>query len=101
MSTVERTRPKTMLPPLVAASTSTSPHSTSATRRCRRRRGPSSSRGVVYMPSPMRLDHGKESRFVAGWLDRYEGYTPGVGGADGATVKLDPGRAAAGPLPAD
>ncbi len=24
--------------------------------------------GVVYMPSPMRLDHGKPSRFVAGWL---------------------------------
>jgi Uma2 family endonuclease len=46
--------------------------------------------GFVYMPSPMRLDHGKESRFISGWLDRYERFTPGVEGADGATVKLDP-----------
>ncbi len=45
--------------------------------------------GIVYMPSPMRRDHGRESRFVAGWLDRYERFTPGVEGADGATVKLD------------
>ena len=43
MSTAERTRPKRTLPPLVAGSTSTSPRSTSAMRRCRRRRGPSSS----------------------------------------------------------
>jgi Uma2 family endonuclease len=46
--------------------------------------------GVVYMPSPMRLDHGRESYFVAGWFDRYQRFTPGVEGTDGATVKLDP-----------
>jgi Uma2 family endonuclease len=45
--------------------------------------------GVVYMPSPMSADHGRESRFVSGWLDRYQEFTPGVDGADGATVKLD------------
>jgi Uma2 family endonuclease len=45
--------------------------------------------GIVYMPSPMRRDHGKESRFVSGWLDRYERFTPGIEGADGATVKLN------------
>jgi Uma2 family endonuclease len=45
--------------------------------------------GVVYMPSPMRRGHGKESRFVSGWMDRYERFTPGVEGADAATLKLD------------
>ena len=45
--------------------------------------------GVVYMPSPMRRDHGKLSRMVSGWLDRYERFTPGVEGGDGATLKLD------------
>jgi Uma2 family endonuclease len=45
--------------------------------------------GIVYMPSPMRGDHGRESRLVSGWLDRYEERTPGIEGADGATVKLD------------
>ncbi len=45
--------------------------------------------GVVYMPSPMRGDHGMEGRIVAGWLFYYQLKTPGVKGADGATVKLD------------
>jgi hypothetical protein len=44
--------------------------------------------GVVYMPSPMRFDHGSWTRMVSGWLDRYERFTPGIQGADGATVKL-------------
>ncbi len=89
MSIAERTRPKTKLPPLVHGE-----HLDQPTFHERYEAMPPETRaelveGVVYMPSPMRLDHGKESRFVAGWLDRYEGYTPGVGGADGATVKLD------------
>ncbi len=41
------------------------------------------------MPSPMRRDHGMEGRIVAGWLFYYQLKTPGVKGADGATVKLD------------
>jgi len=45
--------------------------------------------GVVYMPSPMRRDHGTEGRIGAGWLFYYQLKTPGVKGADGATVKLD------------
>jgi Uma2 family endonuclease len=45
--------------------------------------------GVVYMPSPMRTDHGKTSYLVAGWLCHYQLHTSGVEGADGATVKLD------------
>jgi Uma2 family endonuclease len=46
--------------------------------------------GVVYMPSPMRLDHGGTSRIVSGWLFYYQLHTSGVEGADAATVKLDP-----------
>jgi len=45
--------------------------------------------GVVYMPSPMRRDHGTTGRIVAGWLFHYQLKTPGIKGADGATVKLD------------
>ena len=45
--------------------------------------------GVVYMPSPMRHDHGQESRVVTGWLDNYQRLTPGVDGGDGSTLKLD------------
>jgi Uma2 family endonuclease len=45
--------------------------------------------GVVRMPSPMRVDHGRTSRLIAGWLLHYQLATPGVDGADGASVKLD------------
>jgi Uma2 family endonuclease len=38
----------------------------------------------------VRRDHGSWSRIVAGWLDRYERFTPGVEGCDGSTVKLFP-----------
>ncbi len=47
--------------------------------------------GIVYMPSPMSGDHGRESHLVGGWLFYYQLHTPGVEGADHATVKLDPG----------
>src|SRR3954466_2151608 len=45
--------------------------------------------GVVYMPSPLRTDHGKPSFDVAGWLFTYKFRTPNVEGAENATVKLD------------
>jgi Uma2 family endonuclease len=45
--------------------------------------------GIVYMPSPMRLDHGGTSRTVSGWLFYYQLHTSGIQGADAATVKLD------------
>lgn len=44
--------------------------------------------GVVYMPSPMLRRHGVYSRKLSGWLDRYEAATPGVEGADNATIIL-------------
>jgi Uma2 family endonuclease len=45
--------------------------------------------GVVYMSSPMRLDHGTMDHPVATWLDRYEQFTTGVKGAGNPTVQLD------------
>src|SRR3954468_24776166 len=45
--------------------------------------------GIVYMPSPLRTDHGKSSFDVAGWLFTYKFRTPNVEGAENATVKLD------------
>jgi Uma2 family endonuclease len=89
MSTAERVQPKTLLKPLVAGQRLAQP-----TFHKRYEAMPPETRaelvgGVVYMPSPMRWDHGKESRIVSGWLDRYERFTPGVEGGDGPTVKLD------------
>jgi Uma2 family endonuclease len=90
MSTVERARPAKSLPPLVAGQHLDQPtfherYQAMPPDTCAELVG-----GVVYMPSPVRLDHGKESRLIAGWLFHYERHTPGVEGADAATVKLDP-----------
>jgi hypothetical protein len=45
--------------------------------------------GVVYMPSPMRGDHGETEHTLGGWLFHYQLKTPGVKGASGATIKLN------------
>ncbi len=46
-------------------------------------------RGVVYVPSPARYrKHGRQCRIVSTWLGSYERSTPGVEGADNATVRL-------------
>ncbi|MGP0063472.1 MAG: Uma2 family endonuclease [Isosphaeraceae bacterium] len=89
MSTVDRAHPTKLLPPLENGQQLDQPvfHERYAAM-------PPETRaelvgGVVYMPSPMSMDHGRESRFVSGWMDRYERFTPGIEGADGATVKLD------------
>ena len=88
MSTVERRRPK-ILPPLKAGQRLDQP-----TFHQRYEAMPPETRaelvgGVVYMPSPTRLDHGETSWFAIVWMDRYLRHTPGVRGADAATVKLD------------
>lgn len=90
MSTAETERRRKMVPPLVDGE-----HLDQPTFPARYEAMPPETRaelvdGVVYLPSPMRRDHGRESRFVSGWLDRYERFTPGIEGADNATVKLDP-----------
>jgi hypothetical protein len=46
--------------------------------------------GVVYMPSPVRLpQHGSPHFNLIGWLNLYLMATPGLVGADNATVRLD------------
>src|SRR6516165_10699796 len=49
--------------------------------------------GVVFMPSPVSTgDHGGPHFDIIGWLGYYRALTPGVQGADNATVQLDPGN---------
>ena len=46
--------------------------------------------GIVQMPSPVRYQsHGSPHIALAGWVWHYCMNTPGVGGADNATVRLD------------
>jgi Uma2 family endonuclease len=46
--------------------------------------------GVVYMPSPGRLNkHAKPHAHLVTWMGTYEAATPGVELADNATVRLD------------
>jgi Uma2 family endonuclease len=46
--------------------------------------------GVVYMPSPVRLeDHGEPHSELAGWLIVYKSLTPGLRTGDNSTTKLD------------
>jgi Uma2 family endonuclease len=47
-------------------------------------------RGIVYTPSPVRLDHhGEPHADMIGWLGMYKAFTPGVRGGDNSTVRLD------------
>jgi Uma2 family endonuclease len=87
MSTIDR-RDSRVLPPLEAGQRLDQP-----TFHARYEAMPPDSRaelidGVVYMPSPMRGDHGVTTRDTSGWLLHYQRYTPRVTGADGATAIL-------------
>jgi Uma2 family endonuclease len=41
--------------------------------------------GVVYMPSPVRLEHGDQDSLVSGWLNAYMFFTPGCKASINAT----------------
>jgi Uma2 family endonuclease len=45
--------------------------------------------GVVYMPSPVYVQHGEPHANVMGWLFVYKMSTPGVRSADNTSVRLD------------
>jgi hypothetical protein len=46
--------------------------------------------GVVYMPSPVRLEqHGSPNALFIWWLTHYWAFTPGVRVGDNTTVRLD------------
>ncbi len=90
MSTVERAQTKTSSRRWSPASTSTSPRSTSATRRCAEGTRAELVGGVVYMPSPMRIDHGDSRRSVGYWFVHYQTKTPRAYGA----VRIRPSTSA-------
>src|SRR5579871_5372231 len=41
--------------------------------------------GIVYMPSPQRIEHGNTDRRVSTWLGVYEANTPGCTGGTNTT----------------
>lgn len=45
--------------------------------------------GVVYMPSPVSVDHGESHFDFVTWLGTYRARTPGVVGGDNTTLMLD------------
>ncbi len=45
--------------------------------------------GVVYVASPISIDHARPHGFVMGWLSAYMAATPGVDIADNLTIRLD------------
>ncbi len=45
--------------------------------------------GIVYMPSPVRLEHAEPDTLMHGWLMVYAAHTPGTVAASNATVRLD------------
>src|ERR1700733_14826649 len=42
-------------------------------------------RGVVYMPSPLSLDHGEFDHYLSTWIGVYQAVTPGCKGCDNTT----------------
>jgi hypothetical protein len=44
--------------------------------------------GVVYMPSPLRFDHGDTDKTISYWLGHYIRFTRGIRSPNNATVKL-------------
>src|SRR5688572_7758495 len=46
--------------------------------------------GIVYMASPQKLPHGRASKLVSAWMDRYEEATPGTETLPAVTNILGP-----------
>ncbi len=45
--------------------------------------------GVVYMPSPVRIEHSRKHAQIMLWLGTYQAATPGTDFGDNATLRLD------------
>ena len=45
--------------------------------------------GVVYMPSPVRIEHSRKHGQIMLWIGAYQTATPGVDFGDNATLRLD------------
>lgn len=46
--------------------------------------------GIVHMPSPVYVDHGKAHGLIMAWLGMYLFHTPGVELLDNVSLRLDP-----------
>jgi Uma2 family endonuclease len=46
--------------------------------------------GIVYVPSPLKIEHGSVHIALAGWVTAYRARTPGIRAADNATDILGP-----------
>ena len=89
MSTVERAQPPKTFPPLVAGE-----HLDQPTFHERYEAMPDGTwaelvGGVVYMPSPVRNDHGEPDDDVTYWLGHYKRHTKGLRSGKNSTVILD------------
>ncbi len=89
MSTLERAKPKTKLPPLVSGE-----HLDQPTFHERYEAMPDGTwaelvGGMVYMPSPMRNEHGEYDEDVAYWICHYKRFTKGLRSGKNSTVILD------------
>ena len=89
MSTAERTRPPKTLPPLVAGE-----HLDQPTFHERYEAMPDGAwaelvGGVVYMPSPVRNEHGDFDDDVSYWYGHYKRFTKGLRSGKNSTVILD------------
>jgi Uma2 family endonuclease len=45
--------------------------------------------GIVYMPSPVSVQHGESHAFIIGWLLTYAATTPGIRLLDNTSLRLD------------
>jgi Uma2 family endonuclease len=89
MSTAERARPPKVLPPLVAGE-----HLDQPTFHERYEAMPEGTwaelvGGVVYMPSPLRSEHGDYDGVATYWTEHYRRFTKGLRGGRNCTVILD------------
>src|ERR1700761_9348801 len=89
MSTVERAQTTKILPPLIAGQ-----HLDQPTFHERYEAMPDGTwaelvGGVVYMPSPVRSEHGDYDDVVGYWIVHYKRFTKGLRSGKNSTIMLD------------
>ncbi len=89
MSTLERAKPKTSLPPLVAGDKLDQPTFHERYEAMPEGTWAELVGGVVYMPSPLRGEHGEYDGDLALWTGLYKRATKGLRSGKNSTVILD------------
>lgn len=88
MSTIDRPEPR-VLPPLVAGQRLDQPAFHERYEAMPPRTRAELIGGIVYMPSPLTIEHGDRDSSVSDWLGHYRRFTKAIGKALNATVQLD------------